>query len=207
MPSRRSGRVRPRATSPMGRADVLLAITQWGGTIFSRPPSTLCFSARDSGTASMIRSQFAMWRCTASASLARTGNSCDMRESTSNCVIFFRFTLGLKSSWICFMPRAMPSGAVSYSTTRALGSLAMVTCAIPAPISPAPRTAMLRAGFSGLPNLFVLSAVEAKKMLMRAAAWGVWESLPNSSASTLRPSFIPFSSPVRAASAILKGAG
>lgn len=62
-------------------------------------------------------------------------------------------------------------------------ALCALTSAMPAPMSPAPRTATVSAWREGLPKRFFLSAVIPKKMERRAADSGVITSLPNSSAS------------------------
>ena len=68
MPTTRSGRAAPRATSAMGIALVFVAKTARSWSSGSTARITLCLSSRFSGTASITTSARLMWRAHESAS-------------------------------------------------------------------------------------------------------------------------------------------
>uniref|UniRef100_A0A1I8IQW9 LAM_G_DOMAIN domain-containing protein n=1 Tax=Macrostomum lignano TaxID=282301 RepID=A0A1I8IQW9_9PLAT len=82
-----------------------------------------------------------------------------------------------RPDWICSWPRAKPASLASFITVAR--PLSMVTCAMPAPIRPAPRTPTHWVGRCGLPQRFFLVSVWPKNRPNSALDSGVAASSPN----------------------------
>ena len=73
----------------------------------------------------------------------------------------------------------------------------LCTCATPAPISPAPNTAIVFVSCEGLPKRFFLHCVCPKKRLLRAFDSLDMPRSPNPIDSASYPATSPCSSPIR----------
>mmetsp|Transcript_78639 Transcript_78639/g.225242 ORF Transcript_78639/g.225242 Transcript_78639/m.225242 type:complete len:331 (+) Transcript_78639:42-1034(+) len=161
MPTTFSGRLEPLAISPIGIADVLVAKMACSGRCSSTAAMTLCLRLRSSNTASMTMS-------TPLKCFPHDGTSSPrptmlaMVLSLACLVIRFRLTALSKFSWIIASPRPAASRSRSFSSTRRPAFLA-VTCAIPAPMRPAPSTATVLVSCCGAPNgLFFIAVMPSK---------------------------------------------
>mmetsp|Transcript_31685 Transcript_31685/g.53457 ORF Transcript_31685/g.53457 Transcript_31685/m.53457 type:complete len:285 (+) Transcript_31685:1211-2065(+) len=174
----------------MGMAEVLEAKMAWGGRTASISWSTRCFTLSSSKTASMTKSAPA--KCFFHAAMSSwRGIRRELVSQNSWLVMRLFFSLPFISSMITFSPLLTPASSLSFSSTRYL-PLSTDTCAIPAPINPAPKTATFFTGWAGLPKSCFFTAVMPWNMPMSASDSGVAASSANWVASSSKWVFLDF---------------
>mmetsp|Transcript_25619 Transcript_25619/g.35235 ORF Transcript_25619/g.35235 Transcript_25619/m.35235 type:complete len:330 (+) Transcript_25619:1300-2289(+) len=180
MPTKFSGRDDALAISPIGRAEVLVAKMQWSGVTASMSLTTLCLRSMSSKTASMTMS--AAEKCFFQEAVSSDRGITDESALALSCIDMRRL--------FCFLPQFPPMYATPFETDSSSRSLrstrypfSALTCAIPAPMSPAPTTAMVDTGWSGVPNRFFFTAVIPSKSPSSALCCSVSAHLTNCSAS------------------------
>mmetsp|Transcript_20265 Transcript_20265/g.63033 ORF Transcript_20265/g.63033 Transcript_20265/m.63033 type:complete len:447 (+) Transcript_20265:1579-2919(+) len=204
MPTMRCACLACCAIWPRGRVDVFEAITAESVRMPSSMATTLCLTPISSKTASMTKSALRSSGAQFESSSVKPVMFASW-QSLAKGARLLRLTFLSSDAAICASPRARPAGAVSLSITWK--PLVAETCAMPAPIKPAPSTPIVLTGADGLPYGFFLHAVCPKKRPCSAAHSGVTASFPNSAASTLEPCACPPSRPARMARRMAGGAG
>mmetsp|Transcript_30822 Transcript_30822/g.53300 ORF Transcript_30822/g.53300 Transcript_30822/m.53300 type:complete len:268 (+) Transcript_30822:944-1747(+) len=181
MPTMFSGRLATLAIPPMGSALVLLASTAWGGRTSSNCWTIVCFRPRSSKTASITMSARAKCsRQRPSWSSCSPTTRAPFRQA-SWFAIRRRCTF-LRQAWSS-RPCPRPTAAASRSFSSTLNPFSALTCAMPAPMSPAPSTPTVLTGTAGLPKRFFFRWVIPLKMPMSASDSGVAASSANRAAS------------------------